>query len=129
MNSGEPAIVRVLLVEDERLIRLVLVELLTDAGLRVTAAGTGDDAAALIDGPDGFDLVLTDMQMPGGLDGTAVARHARRRHPGICVIYMTGRPEVLRGVGALGPRDAVLPKPFAPSELLPVIRRLLAAAA
>ena len=116
---------RVLIVEDEILIRLILAESLADEGLQVTDAANGAAAAALIDQADGFQLLLTDMQMPGLLDGAAVARHARQRHPGIAVIYMTGRPEVLSGIGALGPRDAFLRKPFAPSDLMAVIRRVL----
>lgn len=116
---------RVLLVEDEPLIRLLLAESLAEEGLRVTEAANGDGAAALIDGPDGFDLLLTDIQMPGDLDGRAVAQHARRRDPDIAVIYMTGRPDVLGGGGALGPKDAILRKPFTPSEVLAAIRRLL----
>ncbi len=116
---------RVLLVEDEFLVRAIIAEAMSDAGLDVIAADSGDAAAALINDSDGIDLLVTDMQMPGTLDGLAVARRARQRHPDVAVIYMTGRPEVLDRLGPLGPHDAVLPKPFGITEVLAVARRLL----
>lgn len=116
---------RVLLVEDESLIRLTMADAMSDAGLDVIEAESGDAAAALIHGLDGIDLLVTDMQMPGALDGVAVARHARQRHPHIAVIYMTGRPEALDRIGPLGAHDAVLSKPFGVTEVLATVRRLL----
>jgi DNA-binding response OmpR family regulator len=116
---------RVLVVEDEGLIRLILAEALEAAGYRVIEADTGDEAARLLDGPGGFDLVVTDIQMPGALDGVAVGRHARARHPGIPVIYATGRPESMAGMGSLGPREALLRKPYGPREVLATVRALL----
>ena len=68
---------RVLVVEDEELIRLILAEVLADEGYQVVEAGTGDEAVRLIDGPDGFHAVITDIHMPGTRDGIAVGHHAR----------------------------------------------------
>lgn len=118
---------RVLVVEDQELVRLVLVDLLRDEGFHVVEASTGDAAASLIDGPGGFDLVVTDIQMPGKLDGIAVGRHARRRHADIPVIYVTGRPESMAGVGRLGSRDAFMRKPYGLQDMVAVVSRLLAA--
>ncbi len=118
---------RVLVVEDQDLVRLVLVDLLTDEGFQVVEASTGDAAADLIDGPDSFDLVVTDIQMPGKLDGIAVGRHARRRHADIPVIYVTGRPESMAGVDRLGSRDAFMRKPYGLQDMVAVVSRLLAA--
>jgi CheY-like chemotaxis protein len=116
---------RVLLVEDEALVRLILAESLEDCGFQVVEAGTGDEAAQLIDAGDAFDLVVTDIQMPGCLDGIAVARHARRFRADIPVIYVTGRPESMSGVGALGPYDALVLKPYGPHDVMTAITRLL----
>lgn len=113
--------------EDEDLVRLILTEILFDEGYDPIAVSTGDEAVCLIDGPDGFDMVVTDIQMPGRLDGIAVGRQARARHPDIPVVYVTGRPESMSGVGRLGPRDAFLRKPYGPRDILAVINRLLAA--
>ncbi len=116
---------RVLLVEDEALVRLILAESLEDFGFQVVEASTGDEAAQLIEAGDAFDLVVTDIQMPGRLDGIAVARHARHYHADIPVIYVTGRPESMSGVGALGPCDALVLKPYGPRDVMTAITRLL----
>ena len=116
---------RVLVVEDQDLVRLVLVDLLRDEGFQVVEVSTGDAAAVLIDGPDGFDLVVTDIQMPGKLDGIAVGRHARRRHVDIPIIYVTGQPESMARVGWLGSRDAFVRKPYGLQDMVAVVTRLL----
>ena len=72
---------RVLLVEDEFLIRLMTAEMLRDEGFEVFEAQHGDEARALLDDPDNFDVLFTDVRMPGTLDGIDVALHARVRHP------------------------------------------------
>ena len=117
---------RILLVEDEPSIRLLLVDSLEDAGFDVLEAANGDEAACLLVYPDDVDLVVTDIQMPGSRDGNAVAEAAKERDPEIPVVYMTANPNSLRN--RLGSRDAFLKKPFAPSEVLVVVRRLLALA-
>ena len=117
---------KVLLVEDEVLIRLLLAEGLAEAGFTVLEAATGDEALRLLLDPDNIDLVVTDIQMPGRTDGNGVAAAARARHPDIPVVYMTGNPTSLRlGLGA---RDTVLHKPFGTSEMVDAVRRFLHAA-
>jgi len=118
---------RILIVEDEELIRLMLVEVLDEEGFEVFEASTGDEAAKLIDSPDGFQAVVTDIHMPGERDGIAVGRHARSRHPAIPVIYCTGRPDALSGAGTLGHRDVLVRKPYAPSQVVVALRRFLPA--
>ncbi len=86
---------RILVVEDEDLIRIILAEVLADEGFHVSEASTGDEAVVLINSPDGFHAVVTDIHMPGTRDGIAVGQHARSHHPTIPVIYCTGRPDVL----------------------------------
>lgn len=119
------AAARILLVEDESLIRLILAEALTDAGFCVTEAETGDDAAELADGPNGFDVLLTDIHMPGRLDGIALARRVRLSHPDVPIVFMTGRPDAMAAMDGLGPHEALIRKPYGPSEVLGTIERLL----
>ena len=109
---------RILLVEDETLIRVILAETLADEGYDVAAAADGDAAIALLDGPDGFAAVVTDIHMPGTRDGVAVSRHARKKHPDIPVIYVTGRPDALRELGRMTARDTLLRKPVLPSQVI-----------
>ena len=74
---------KILVVEDEFLIRLTLVESLGDDGFMSVEAATGDEALALLGEDDTIELLLTDVQLPGTLDGIALARAARRHRPGI----------------------------------------------
>lgn len=116
----------VLIVEDEPLIRCIVAEEFSEAGFDVRSAENGDEATTLIENaPAAFSLLITDVQMPGTRDGIAVARLMRRRHPRVPVIYMTGRPDALSRVRPLGDTEAVVAKPFVPSDLLRVARRLL----
>jgi DNA-binding response OmpR family regulator len=117
----------ILIVEDEDLIRLILAEELEDAGFDVCQAEDGDAAAALIaKPPTPFSLLVTDIHMPGRLDGLEVGRLMRNRHPAVPIIYMTGRPDALALIGSLRAKDSFLLKPFTPSRFLAVARRLLA---
>lgn len=116
----------ILLVEDEWLIRAMLVEELTEAGLAVREAENGDQASVLIrQDPAAFTLLVTDIHMPGSLDGIGVARLMRQRRPDVPVIYTTGRPDVLNALLPFGAREAMLRKPYALSDLLATVRRLL----
>jgi DNA-binding response OmpR family regulator len=117
----------VLLVEDEPLIRVVLAEELSHAGFEVCEAENGTQAAELIENPpNNLSLLITDIHMPGKLDGIEVAHLMRTRFPDVPIIYMTGRPDVLGRMGGLGATEALLPKPFTPSSLLGMARQLLA---
>ena len=118
---------RILLVEDERLIRLTLVETLEDAGYTVVEAVNGDEACVLMQGTNGFDVLLTDIQMPGLADGIEVARNFHKRHPRRPVVFMTGRPETLARVGRLSPNEALLRKPFGSTQMLGALESVLAA--
>jgi CheY-like chemotaxis protein len=114
---------RVLLVEDELLIRMWLADNLADAGFDVLEAEDGDHALLMIKQTDSLDLLITDIQMPGRTDGNLVAACAKQIHPGLPVIYASGRPASLRN--AIGPRDAFIPKPFTGATLLSTALRLL----
>jgi CheY-like chemotaxis protein len=117
----------ILLVDDEPVVRLTLAEELRHTGLEVHEAKDGDEAANLIRTPRRpFSLLVTDIHMPGKLDGRQVAVLMRARSPDAPVVYITGRPEVLEAIGPLGPNEVLLRKPFAPLELVGVVRQLLA---
>jgi CheY-like chemotaxis protein len=116
----------ILLVEDDSLIRLMLAEELSLAGYDVREAADGTQAAGHIENPaTPLSLLITDVHMPGGMDGIQVAHLMGARFPNIPIIYMTGRPDVLSELGRLGPNQMVLSKPFVPSDLLSLVRQLL----
>lgn len=117
----------VLLVEDEVLVRELVAEALSEAGYRVVEAGTGDEAAALIearDGRDGFDLLLTDIGVPGRLDGVAVARRARGVRPDVPVVFVSGHSDEAAWTRQLGQPCLFIAKPFRLSSVLAAVGRL-----
>jgi DNA-binding response OmpR family regulator len=116
----------ILLVEDEPLIRAIVADELAFQGFEVCEAETGDVAATLIENPPtAFSLLITDIHMPGQLNGIGVARLMRRRYPSVSIIYTSGRPDVLHALKPLGPKEALVAKPFTLSELMPIVRQLL----
>ena len=116
---------KILLVEDETLIREVMAELLEDAGFDVTATCTGDEAAILL-AENGFAVLLTDVTMPGQIDGIGLAEHARQVHPGLPVIFVSGRPETEQRAQAIAMPVAFFRKPYDVDVLVGEVRRLAA---
>lgn len=80
----------ILLVEDEALVRAVMAADLEDFGFAVVEAEDGAEAVALVEGGTPVDLLVTDIRLPGPLDGWAVAERVRALRPGLPVIYATG---------------------------------------
>ena len=118
---------KVLLVEDEALIREVMAEVLSSAGYEVTATCTGDEAAILL-AEDGFDLLLTDVTMPGQIDGIGLAEHARELHPGLPVVFVSGRPETAQRAARVAQPTAYFPKPYDVDTLVSIVERMAAEA-
>ena len=111
--------IRVLLVEDESLIRLLASEALQDEGFEVVEARDGDEAAKLLDGPDGFDALFTDVRMPGTLDGVDVAVRFQQRHPATPVLVASGgAPHLASRLSGLKPPAVFISKPYRPCEVV-----------
>lgn len=112
---------RVLLVEDELLVRELAYEDLTEAGFDVTVANDGDEAVALLRDGGRFDLLFTDIRMPGETDGWALADEARAITPDLRVIYATG----LGDAGdQLSETERVVRKPYNLKDLRKVLSEL-----
>ncbi len=119
------ATARVLLVEDEGLIRLMTAEILRDEGFEVVEAWDGDEAARLLNKLDGFDVLFTDVRMPGTLDGIDVAVHARRRDPAIPVLVVSGyAAQLMSRLGVLDPPAVFISKPYDLEEIVDALKRL-----
>lgn len=123
MPSLDPPFDRVILVEDNELVRDVLAEALGGTGQRILAFATAEEAMARPEAFDGVTVLITDVDLGGDLDGLALAARARRRYPSLRVIYITGRPERMRG-RSLEPGDRFLAKPFHLDTLLEILRQL-----
>ena len=119
-----PGTVRVLLAEDEDSVRNVFVRMLERAGYEVAAVSTGDAALARFVEDRGFDILVTDMVMPGRLQGEGLARALRRIDPGLRVVFVSGYSEDFTGDGpGLLPGDTRLMKPVPAKDLLNAVAR------
>ncbi len=117
---------RVLLAEDNQELRSLLAEALIDADCEVVEAESSDAAALLVDCPDGFDVLVTDIHMPGRLNGLGLGRLFQARHARTPILYMTGRPDAMCGVRLRPDREAVLFKPCRLSALVTTMRVMVA---
>ncbi len=88
-----PAAPSVLVVEDEALLRLDIVDSLEEDGFRVLGAGDSDEAIAILESRQPIDLVFTDVEMPGQLDGLALSKLVAVRWPTTRIIVTSGRRE------------------------------------
>jgi PAS domain S-box-containing protein len=111
---------RILLVEDEDSVRRLARRVLELHGYRVIDAADATAALELADDNE-FDLVLTDVMMPGML-GPALAAELRRRKPDLPVLFMSGHTAEIVRDGLLDPSTAFLAKPFTPLQLAEKVR-------
>lgn len=126
MSSTSASPIRVLVVEDEFLIRLTLAEALGDEGFEVLEAETGDAALSMLHAGSGVRLLLTDIQLPGTLNGHVLAQRVRQTLPDLPVIFMTGRLEPDMGASA-SPLDVFIAKPYTLTAICDAAKRLTAA--
>jgi DNA-binding NtrC family response regulator len=82
---------RLLVVEDDGLIRLDLVDMLVDAGFDVVEAANADEALSVLHNTDGIAALLTDIDMPGSMNGLALAKHVHGQWPGCRIVVISGR--------------------------------------
>ena len=113
---------RILVVDDDPDMATTCAQILTARGYRCLTASTGAEAIAMIDAEQP-DLVVTDLHMPG-VDGLAVARHARDRLAPIPVVLVTAWPRVRRDESD-PVATASLAKPFVNADLVATVRRAL----
>lgn len=119
----------VLVVEDEPVVRGLVVEVLGELGYRALEAPDGPSGLKLLQSKRRIDLLITDVGLPG-MNGRQVADHARERRPGLKVLFITGYAEnATLANGILEPGMAMLTKPFAVDALMRKIRQLTEAAA
>ena len=109
---------RILLVEDNDLLRSMFSDVLTDAGYNVMAAEDGPAAATLLREQAQFDALLTDIKLPGSMNGLAVGQLFRERYPDCPIVYMSGAPDRLPQTSLQSGKDFVLKKPCTLTQLL-----------
>ncbi len=117
---GEP--IRVLFVEDEFLISEWVSQSLSEQGFDVRTVSNAADALAHLAALP-VDVLFTDINLPGGMDGAALARCARELQPQLPVVYASARATLLKQEARV-PGSIMVPKPYEPA----LVGRLLAAA-
>jgi EAL domain-containing protein (putative c-di-GMP-specific phosphodiesterase class I) len=115
---------RILVVDDEAAVQRMLERILSHAGHEVRTAGSSEEALHRIDA-EPFDMVLTDLQMPGG-SGLDLLRAVRARALDLPVVFLTGQPSVASAAGAVehGAFRYLL-KPISSDELMRAVRDAL----
>ncbi|UOF21180.1 response regulator [Pseudomonas syringae] len=116
----------ILVVDDEPAVRLLIAELLEDLGYIVLQAERGADALTILQSKAAIDLLITDVGLPGGMNGRQVADAARDVRPDLKILFVTGYAEnAVLAHDTLEPGMHVLPKPFAIAELISRVTELL----
>ncbi len=115
-----------LVVEDDESVQQTIVAMLQSLGYRVLTAGDGPSALKVFEVDGEVDLLLTDVIMPGKLNGPALAREAIKRHPPLRILYMSGYTEnAFASGGPQGTEVDWLAKPFTKADLARKIRSIL----
>jgi CheY-like chemotaxis protein len=114
----------VLVVEDEALISAMIADSLADGGFTVHAVASGEEALRYLSSGSAVDVLFTDINLAGEMDGSALARRARMLRPDLPIVFASGRWNVLEQLRDV-PRSIVLPKPYSPLHALSVVQRLM----
>jgi CheY-like chemotaxis protein len=120
MNNGKAV---VLVVEDSAIIRMGAVDLVLSAGYEVLEAGDADEAIRILEARDDVDLVFTDVQMPGTMDGIKLSHYIRDRWPPVKLIIASGATILEESSLPVGSR--FFSKPYDERTIAEVLAHLL----
>lgn len=122
MNTKSPSI---LIVDDEEVLRSVCRRVLAPMGYQIDTAANADEAIHKLNAGS-FDLVLTDLAMPGSMNGAGLLNHIHAHWPSIKVLMMTAFPDLESAIGTMkGGALDYLVKPFTHDQLKTTIARAL----
>jgi PAS domain S-box-containing protein len=118
----------ILVVDDEVIVRMLIVDVVTELGYTALEAHDGPSALKIIESPQHLDLLITDVGLPNGMNGRQIADAARAKQPELKIMFVTGYAEnAVLGDGHLDHGMHVLTKPFPIEELSRRIGEVLAA--
>lgn len=112
----------VLVVEDEALIRMCAVDLVENAGFRVVEASNADEAVEIINRGQDIDIIFTDVDMPGSMDGLELVRQLHESQPEVGIIVASGRRMPSRG--ELPTLARFFPKPYDEARISDALQEL-----
>ncbi len=122
MASPNPPSPVVLVVDDDPLMRMLAINIAEEAGFATIEAGNADEAVAILEGRSDIALVLTDVNMPGSMDGVKLAHAVRRRWPPIRIIVVSGQTQLSQA--DLPSDSCFFGKPFHTETLISELRLL-----
>ena len=120
-DSAKPAVI--LLAEDEALVRMVAADILNDAGFRVIESVNANESLTMLQARCDVQALVTDVEMPGALDGFTLARLVDKTWPQIGIVVVSGRAQPAEG--DLPPKALFLGKPYTPDALVKAVRSIL----
>lgn len=118
----------ILLVDDEEPIRKLMRVVLADTGFRILQAGSSDEAMDVLESHGAsVHLVVTDIQMPPGMDGLSLAETVRRRYPALPVLFISGYSHFYSRLAEIldQGRTWFLQKPFSPYQLVEAVKQAI----
>ena len=119
----------ILVVEDQVLIRMAVAQYLRTCGYHVVEAGHAAEAIEVLASGTRVDLIFSDVQMPGDMDGFGLATWVKQNFPDVKVILTSGVAKTAEKAGDLCAQGPMLRKPYSEGEVVRLIRTLLAHAA
>lgn len=127
MGSGKPPPPPVILiVEDDELLRICNVDIIEEAGFIAIEAANADEALTILESRRDIAALVTDIQMPGSMDGLKLAHAVRDRWPPIKILVVSGQYQLAQN--NLPPDSIFLGKPFQAEKLVSRLRTLVAGA-
>jgi CheY-like chemotaxis protein len=115
--------IRVLLVDDDEIVRMALTGVLEQSGFVVTSAASVTEALKLISGAEAYDVLLSDLHMPGAGDGLTVVSAMRHANPKAVTLLLSAFPEMTAAAAAiLQQADEILVKPIDLASLIQIIK-------
>jgi CheY-like chemotaxis protein len=123
MHNGKAV---VLVVEDSTVIRMGAVDLVTFAGYEAIEARSADEAISILESRSDIDLVFTDVEMPGTMDGVKLCHYIRNRWPPVKLIVASGKAVLEESSLPDGCR--FFPKPYSDHTIVDAMARILSAA-
>ena len=116
----------VLIIDDEETIRMLVAEVLGEAGYRVIEAPDGPSGLETLRSDQRIDLLISDVGLPGGMNGRQIADAARETRPELKVLFITGYAEnAAVGNGLLAPGMEVITKPFVMADLAAKVHEMI----
>ena len=116
---------RILLVEDEALVCAMICDALLEHGFEVHAVSNAGDALKYLRDGAPVDVLFTDINLPGEIDGALLAQQARAMRPDLPVVFASGRWGLLDRLRMV-PGTVCLPKPYSPERACAVVDQLVA---